>query len=52
MKIEVRYIGPEFAGPGKPDQCIQIGAVYVDLSSVLMNKGAEFDHRLLEYPMG
>ncbi|CAB5028726.1 unannotated protein [freshwater metagenome] len=38
MQIEVAHISPELSGLGKPDKRIEVCAIDVDLSTVMMNK--------------
>ena len=52
MKVQMAYIGPELAGLGHPDQCIEIGAVGVDLTTGVVYQFAHPNHGVFVHAMG
>jgi hypothetical protein len=49
VQIDVAHISADFCGTAKADLGVEIRAVHIDLSSMLMNSRANFLDRLLEH---
>ena len=51
MQIKVRYIATELSRRTEPNHGVEIGAINIDLTSVLVHDIANFSNRCLECPM-
>ena len=52
VQVEVRNVCAKLSRSGKTHQGIEVSAVYIDLSAMLVYQAAQFNHRLLKYPVG
>ncbi len=52
VQVQVRNISAKFSGCGYTYQGIQVGSIYVYLSSMLVNDVTKLDDRFLKYTVG
>ena len=52
VQVQMGNVGPELSGTGHTHHCVEVGAVEIDLTAVLVDDPADLFDRLLEDPVG